>query len=174
MSIPLYKTFKAHIACEQDFAHDDIEVPLYYCRSLLNGTRPATLYITYWHLIFISRLPGLSFTRSIHFRDIKGANMKTMSLAIVASAKVIELNVPLTTKQQKQQLLEEERGTAVAAGRGRGKLAFTTTSPEKVIELIRFLISLHGDGQSNSGEMINEYLESLTVKSKGMIRPNTP
>lgn len=62
LTLPLFKTLREQQAQVQEVhgegkGEDDVETPLFYC-SCLVAARPATLYILYSHLVFISRLPG--------------------------------------------------------------------------------------------------------------------
>lgn len=56
LTLPLFKPFREQQAQAQG-DKEDVETPLFYC-SCIVAARPATLYILYSHLVFISRLPG--------------------------------------------------------------------------------------------------------------------
>lgn len=63
---------------------EHVQAPLYFC-SCLVSTRPAVLYCTYWHVVFIARFPGIrrfSWIKAIHLRDITSAQVRHHLVAL--------------------------------------------------------------------------------------------
>lgn len=133
MAIPLFKTFREQQA-QEDGGSEDVETPLYYCRCIM-GARPATLYVTYGHLVFISRVPGFSFNRRVPFKDVRAASLSSLRLGLSKLAKAIEIEVPAATASGKR-----------GGGRANEAIIFSsTTEPERLIELIKLLVSIHAE-----------------------------
>ena len=141
MSIPLFRTFQAQTTTGSGSGSEDVETPLYYCRCIV-AARPATLYVTYGHLFFISRLPGFSLNRRLAFRDVRSVSLSSLRLGIKL-AKAIEVEAP-----------------PARSGAANEVIAFSsTTEPERLIELVKLLMSIHAEAADADGDEEGSHAE---------------
>ena len=161
-SVPLFQTFKNQIGHDGGIYEDaDVETPLYYCRCIV-GSRPATLFITYEHLVFVSSVPGFGWSRRIRFDEILTCGLASMRLGIrVAKAIAVQASTAVVASPMPVKRAGGASGTAVpsssiSSSTGSSSAAFVTSKgkeeslvfstmiePERLLDLVKLLISLN-------------------------------
>jgi hypothetical protein len=169
-SIPLFQAFKNQIGHDGGIYDDeDVETPLYYCRCII-GSRPATLFMTYEHLVFVSSVPGFGWSRRIRFDEISTCGLASLRLGITV-AKAIAIQAPTAivvspmpvkrpggasgTAAPGSSCSSSIRISAAAAPRKveEESLVFSTMiAPERLLDLIKLLIILN-DGNKDVASM---------------------
>ncbi len=156
-SAPLFKTFRAQqqqqqkapsgtgASDEEEEKETDVETPLYYCRCIV-GARPATLYITYSHLVFISRLPGFNWSRTLAFRDVRAASLSSLRLGFKL-AEAIDIEVPSSSSAG----AAASSGSSSRQRKNESVVFSSTTEPERLIELIKLLVAIHAEDAERGG-----------------------
>jgi hypothetical protein len=173
-SVPLFQTFKNQIGHDGGiFEDDEVETPLYYCRCIV-GSRPATLFVTYEHLVFVSSVPGFGWSRRIRFDEILACGLASIRLgkaiAVQAPTAVVASPMPVKRAGGASGMAVPSSSSSSSSGRSsaavvtsKGKeesLVFSTMiEPERLLDLVKLLISLN-DGNAKDAAPVGSALSS--------------
>jgi hypothetical protein len=180
-SVPLFQNFKNQIGHDGGIYEDeDVETPLYYCRCIV-GSRPATFFVTYEHLVFVSSVPGFGWSRRIRFDEISTCGLASMRLGI-RTAKAIAVQAPTavvaspmpvkrpggasgTAAPNKTTSASSSSSSSAALVSSNAKeesLVFSTMiEPELLLDLVKLLITLN-DGNAKDAASAGSALSSET------------
>lgn len=123
-----FRTFHTVALQQVGEGEGEVEAPLYHCPCIV-GACPATLHITYGHLVFISRLPGFSWHRRVPLKDVRAVAIAPSSFSIGFGRLAQTVEVEVSPSNGK---------------RGNESIAFSsTTEPERLMELIKLLVSIN-------------------------------
>lgn len=173
-SVPLFQAFKNQIGHDGGIYDDeDVETPLYYCRCII-GSRPATLFMTYEHLAFVSNVPGFGWSRQIRYDEISTCGLAslrigiTLAKAIAIRAPTARVASPMPVKRPggasgkaapRSSCSRSIRTSAAVASRKAEEesLVFSTMiEPERLLDLIKLLITLNDGNIKDAASMGSE------------------
>jgi hypothetical protein len=178
-SVPLFQNFKNQIGHDGGiYEDDDVETPLHYCRCIV-GSRPATFFVTYEHLVFVSSVPGFGWSRRIRFDEISTCGLASVRLGI-RTAKAIAVQAPTDivaspmpvkrpggasgtaapSKTSITRSISSSSAAVVPSKANEESLVFSTMiEPESLLELVKLLITLN-DGNAKNAAPVGSVLSS--------------
>lgn len=180
-TVPLFHNFKYQIGHDGGvFEDEEVETPLYYCRCIV-GSRPATLFITFTQITFVSKVCGFVWARRLPLDRITSHGMTYMHLgvkrakAIALKGQASKIASPLIKDENCGMPLLESKSHGVAANDSISEesLVFSTmVDPENLLNFVKLLVDLNKDMQSHIQVGYSSSAEARKALPKKCIESN--